>query len=122
MTELNAKKELEIAVKAIDSKKANDIVALDMGPVSLMADYFVIAEAPSNRQVQAIVNELKDKYEEAGGTVRFIEGFQVAQWVLVDLGDVIVHIFDSEHRDFYNLEKLWYDAPLVDISEFLQAD
>ncbi|CAK8054646.1 ribosome silencing factor [Eupransor demetentiae] len=122
MTTLSAKEELEIAVKAIDGKKANHVVALDMEPVSLMADYFVIADAASNRQVQAVVNEVKDKIEEAGGQVRYMEGYQQAQWVVLDLGDVIVHIFDTEHRDFYHLEKLWYDAPEVDISDLLEED
>nr|MWN20697.1 ribosome silencing factor [Leuconostoc lactis] len=66
---------------------------------SLMADYFVIADAASNRQVQAIVTEVKDKIQEAGGEVKLIEGFQAADWVLIDLGDVIVHVFSTEQRD-----------------------
>ena len=86
---------LETAVKAVDNKKANNIVALDMRNVSLMADYFVIADAASNRQVQAIVTEVKDKVQEAGGTIKLIEGYQSADWVLIDLGDVIVHVFST---------------------------
>ena len=113
---------LETAVKAIDGKKANNIVALDMRNVSLMADYFVIADAASNRQVQAIVTEVKDKVQAAGGEVKLIEGFQSADWVLVDLGDVIVHVFSTEQRDFYNLERLWHDAPYVDLTTLLIAD
>ncbi|WP_220741100.1 ribosome silencing factor [Leuconostoc miyukkimchii] len=121
-TALNAKQVLETAVIAVDSKKANNIVALDMRQVSLMADYFVIADAASNRQVQAIVTEVKDKIQEAGGTVKLIEGFQAADWVLLDLGDVIVHIFSTEQRDFYNLERLWNDAPYVDLTPLLVTD
>ena len=113
---------LETEVKAIDGKKANNIVALDMRNVSLMADYFVIADAASNRQVQAIVTEVKDKVQAAGGEVKLIEGFQSADWVLVDLGDVIVHVFSTEQRDFYNLERLWHDAPYVDLTTLLIAD
>ncbi|MCK8606404.1 ribosome silencing factor [Leuconostoc citreum] len=121
-TVLDVNTVLETAVKAIDGKKANNIVALDMRNVSLMADYFVIADAASNRQVQAIVTEVKDKVQAAGGEVKLIEGFQSADWVLVDLGDVIVHVFSTEQRDFYNLERLWHDAPYVDLTTLLIAD
>ncbi|MGO3489426.1 MAG: ribosome silencing factor [Leuconostoc carnosum] len=121
-TPLNIQKKLEIAVKAIDSKKANNIIAMDMHKVSLMADYFVIADATSNRQVQAIVTEVKDKIQEAGGDIKLIEGFQTADWVLIDLGDVIVHVFSTEQRDFYNLERLWHDAPYVDLTKLLVAE
>ena len=121
-TALDVNTVLETAVKAIDGKKANNIVALDMRNVSLMADYFVIADAASNRQVQAIVTEVKDKVQAAGGEVKLIEGFQSADWVLVDLGDVIVHVFSTEQRDFYNLERLWHDAPYVDLTTLIIAD
>ncbi|WP_302046378.1 ribosome silencing factor [Leuconostoc lactis] len=121
-TALDVKTVLETAIKAVDDKKANNIVALDMQQVSLMADYFVIADAASKRQVQAIVTEVKDKIQEAGGEVKLIEGFQAADWVLIDLGDVIVHVFSTEQRDFYNLERLWHDAPYVDITELLVTD
>ena len=121
-TALDVNTVLETAVKAIDGKKANNIVALDMRNVSLMADYFVIADAASRRQVQAIVTEVKDKVQAAGGEVKLIEGFQSADWVLVDLGDVIVHVFSTEQRDFYNLERLWHDAPYVDLTTLLIAD
>lgn len=121
-TALDVNTVLETAVKAIDGKQANNIVALDMRNVSLMADYFVIADAASNRQVQAIVTEVKDKVQAAGGEVKLIEGFQSADWVLVDLGDVIVHVFSTEQRDFYNLERLWHDAPYVDLTTLLIAD
>ena len=121
-TPLDIQKKLEIAVKAIDSKKANNMVAMDMHKVSLMADYFVIADATSNRQVQAIVTEVKDKIQEAGGDIKLIEGFQTADWVLIDLGDVIVHVFSTEQRDFYNLERLWHDAPYVDLTKLLVAE
>ena len=121
-TALDVKTVLETAVKAVDDKKANNIVALDMRHVSLLADYLVIADAASNRQVQAIVTEVKEKIQEAGGEVKLIEGFQAADWVLVDLGDVIVHVFSTEQRDFYNLERLWHDAPYLDLTELLVAD
>ncbi|WP_294975729.1 ribosome silencing factor [uncultured Leuconostoc sp.] len=113
---------LKTAVEAVDNKKANHIVALDMRKVSLMADYFVIADAASNRQVQAIATEVKDQVLAAGGEIKLVEGFQAADWVLIDLGDVIVHIFSTEQRGFYNLERLWDDAPYVDLTKFLVID
>ncbi|MBD9366782.1 ribosome silencing factor [Leuconostoc mesenteroides] len=118
-TALNVQDTLNTAVEAVDNKKANNIVALDMRKVSLMADYFVIADAASTRQVQAIATEVKDKIQEAGGSVHFMEGFQAGEWVLMDLGDVIVHIFSTEGRDFYNLERLWNDAPYVNLDNLL---
>lgn len=119
ITALDIQETLNTAVQAVDNKKANNIVALDMREVSLMADYFVIADAASTRQVQAIATEVKDKIQEAGGSVRFMEGFQAGEWVLMDLGDVIVHIFSTEGRDFYNLERLWNDAPYVNLDNLL---
>ena len=113
---------LKTAVEAVDNKKANHIVALDMRKVSLMADYFVIADAASNRQVQAIATEVKDQVLAAGGEIKLVEGFQAADWVLIDLGDVIVHIFSTEQRGFYNLERLWDDAPYVDLTKFLVTE
>lgn len=113
---------LQTVVQAADSKKAHDIKALDLQGVSLMADYFVIADAPSQRQVRAIVEEIKDKAEEAGMPVVRTEGYAQSEWVLLNLGDVIVHIFASEQRDFYNLERLWSDAPYVDLTEWLTED
>lgn len=106
---------LSIAVKAADDKKAEDIVALNMQGISLIADYFVICHGNSDKQVQAIAREIKEKVEENGYNVKRVEGFDEARWVLLDLGDVIVHVFHSEERSYYNLERLWGDAPLVDI-------
>lgn len=110
---------LEIAVKTADSKHAEDIVALDMQEVSLLADYFVIMHGNSERQVEAIVNEIVDKEEDAGVEVRHMEGKRGSRWFLVDMGDVVVHVFLKEEREFYNLEKLWSDAPMVNVSQWV---
>ena len=105
---------LQVTYKAIDDKRGEDIVVLNMQGISLLADYFVIAEGSSERQVQAIAREVKEKAEEAGFTVRKIEGFDSARWILVDLGDVVAHIFHKDERSYYNLERLWGDAPQLD--------
>jgi ribosome-associated protein len=110
---------LELAVKAADSKRAEDIVALDVREVSLLADYFVICTGNSERQLNAIVDEIIEQEEKNGGEVKRVEGKDGGKWVLVDLGDVIVHVFHHTERDFYNLEKLWSDAPLVNLTEWI---
>ncbi|GEO69946.1 ribosome silencing factor [Levilactobacillus acidifarinae] len=117
---MESKALLEIAVKAAESKRAENIVALDMQKVSLMADYFLIMEANSSRQVKAIADEINDKLAENGATVRDIEGKSDASWILLDLGDVVIHVFQKEQRAHYNLEKLWSDAPLVDLSAWVE--
>ncbi|MEQ2526262.1 ribosome silencing factor [Bacillaceae bacterium CLA-AA-H227] len=110
---------LKTAVKAADDKRAEDIVALNMKGISLIADYFVICHGNSDKQVQAIAREIKDKAEENGYDVRRMEGFDEARWILVDLGDVVAHIFHRDERSYYNLERLWGDAPVEQIQSEL---
>lgn len=106
---------LQTTYKAIDDKRGEDIVVLNMQGISLLADYFIIAEGGSERQVQAIAREIKDKAEETGYTVRKMEGFDTARWILVDMGDVVAHIFHKDERSYYNLERLWGDAPQLEV-------
>ena len=108
---------VELAFKAADDKRAEDIVVLDMKGVSLIADYFLICHGNSDKQVQAIARELKDSAEEKGYTVKRLEGFDQARWILVDLGDVVAHVFHKEERGYYNLERLWGDAPFVEVGQ-----
>ncbi|MEB6548025.1 ribosome silencing factor [Heyndrickxia sporothermodurans] len=107
------------AVKAADDKRAEDIVVLNMKGISLIADYFLICHGNSDKQVQAIANELKDKAEETGYHVRRMEGYDEGKWVLIDLGDVVAHVFHRDERTYYNLERLWGDAPTVDVQSEL---
>lgn len=110
---------LETVVKAADSKRAVDILALDVTEVSLLADYFVICSGNNERQIQAISEEVIEQAEKSGITVKRVEGKEGGKWVLIDLNDVIVHVFSETERTFYNLEKLWSDAPVADISEWV---
>lgn len=110
---------LEVAVRAADLKRAEDIIALDVSEVSLLADYFMICHGTNSRQVEAIANEVIEKVEEAGGEVKRVEGMDSARWILIDFGDLVVHIFMEDEREFYGLEKLWADAPLVDLSAWV---
>ncbi|SEP91132.1 ribosome silencing factor [Piscibacillus halophilus] len=107
---------LEIAAKACDDKRAENIVALDMREVSLIADYFLICHGTNERQVDAISKGIKDAVEEFGYQVKKIEGRDQSRWVLVDLEHVVVHIFHKDERDYYNLEKLWGDANRIQLT------
>ncbi|MDX8045905.1 ribosome silencing factor [Gracilibacillus sp. S3-1-1] len=107
---------LDLVTKACDDKRAEDIVLLDMQNVSVISDYFLICEGSNERQVQAIAREVKDVAEEADLHVKRMEGFDQARWVLVDLGDVVCHIFHRDERSYYNLEKLWGDAPQLEVN------
>ncbi|MFW2883686.1 ribosome silencing factor [Levilactobacillus brevis] len=118
---MESKEILEIAVKAAENKRAEDLTALDMTKVSLMADYFLIMEANSGRQIQAIADEITDQMAANGVKMRDVEGKNEANWILIDLGDVVVHVFQKEQRSHYNLEKLWSDAPTVDLGQWVEA-
>jgi ribosome-associated protein len=116
---MNERELLITAVKAADDKKAENIVVLNMKGISLVADYFIICHGNSDKQVQAIAREMKEKVSENGLEIKRIEGFDEARWVLVDLGDVVAHIFHKDERLYYNLERLWGDAPLENVSSEL---
>jgi ribosome-associated protein len=112
---------LKIAVKAADDKRAEDILALNMKGISLIADFFIICHGNSDKQVQAIAREMKEKAQEHGYDVKRIEGFDEGRWVLIDLGDVVAHVFHRDERSYYKLERLWGDAPLEDIHSELNT-
>ncbi|MCP8967193.1 ribosome silencing factor [Ectobacillus ponti] len=116
---MDNKELLTVAVKAADDKKAEDIVVLNMNGISPVVDYFLICHGNSDKQVQAIVREMKEKAHENGLDVKRIEGFDEASWVLVDLGDVVAHVFHKDDRSYYNLERLWGDVPREDLHEVL---
>ena len=103
MTENRSKQLLDVVLKAADDKLAQEIVALEVGHLTPVADYFVITHGKNEKQVQAIVDAIE-------------EGKDNARWILMDLNDVIVHVFYYEDREYYNLEKLWNDAPIVNIA------
>jgi ribosome-associated protein len=110
---------LETSVKAADDKRAEDIVVLNMHGISLISDYFIICHGNSDKQVQAIAREMKEKAMEHGHTVKRMEGFDEARWILLDLGDVVAHIFHRDERSYYNLERLWGDAPIENMESVL---
>ena len=114
------KEELEIAVKALDSKKAEKITVLKVGDLTILANYFVIASATSTTQVKALADSVEYHLEQAGVTPKNIEGIQSRNWIVLDYVDVIVHIFTDEAREFYQLEHLWTDGEVIDISSIIK--
>ncbi|KMZ41657.1 MULTISPECIES: ribosome silencing factor [Bacillales] len=106
----------QLVVKAAEDKKAENLKVLDIRKLSVIADYFMICHGNNERQVQAIVREIRDQAHKNGFDVRGIEGADEGRWVLVDLGDIVIHVFHREDREFYNLERLWKDAEEVSFS------
>ena len=114
MVEKNSKEMAKIAVAALEEKKAKDIKILDISGVSVLADYFIIASGSNRNQVQAMADEAQEKLYKAGYEAKQVEGYQTANWNLMDYQDIIVHIFDEENRLFYDLERIWRDGSLVE--------
>ncbi len=114
------REELEIAVKALDSRKAKNITALKVEDLTILANYFIIASATSTTQVKALADEVEYQLGEKGVKPKSIEGYQSQTWIVLDYYDIIVHVFLEETRDFYQLERLWADGTPVDISDIVK--
>ncbi len=108
--------------EAISDKLGKDIAVLNIGKVSSLCDYFIIASGSTSRQVKAIADSVEDAMSEIGIEARGKEGRETQSWILLDYGDVMVHIFDEENRGFYNLEKLWKDAPYIAMEDLEAID
>jgi ribosome-associated protein len=107
-----------IAARAADSKKASDVVVQEMRKALLITDYFVIATGANNRQVDSIAEAIEEALrKEAGIKPIGREGLDEQTWILLDYGDIVVHVFQPELREFYRLESLWSDAPFVDLGQ-----
>ncbi|EVX22697.1 iojap-like ribosome-associated protein [Staphylococcus aureus T87965] len=109
---MNSQELLAIAVDAIDNKKGEDTISLEMKGISDMTDYFVVTHGNNERQVQAIARAVKEVANEQNIEVKRMEGYNEARWILIDLADVVVHVFHKDERNYYNIEKLYRDAPL----------
>jgi ribosome-associated protein len=101
----------EVAVAALEDIKARDIEVIDVRPQTSLYDTMVVASADSNRQVKALANHVREKLKEAGAPILGVEGESVGEWILVDAGDIVVHVMQPAVRAYYNLEELW--APLA---------
>ena len=116
---MNHPKELvKMAYNALSDKKGGDIKIIDIHEVSVLADYFIIADGSNINQVQAMADHVQEVLARAGWEGRLIEGYQNATWILLDYGDVIIHLFSREDRLFYDLERIWRDGKtFVDVNE-----
>ena len=103
------------ALHAASDKKALDLVVLDLREIATFTDFFLISSGANQRQVQAIADEVIDKLKKAGSPAARVEGYKTAEWILVDYGDFIVHVFEDKSRKFYDLERLWRDGKRVDL-------
>ena len=112
---------VKTAVAAAADKKAIDLVVLKLIEITSFADYFVICSGTSTRQVQAIANEIEDRLRSEKVRPLNIEGYQNAEWILLDYGSMIVHVFSEKSRQFYDLERLWGDAEKLAMSEIGRA-
>lgn len=111
-----------LACRALDSKKGLDVKVIDIHEVSVIADYFIIASGSNQNQVQAMVDEVEEVLGRAGFEPKQIEGTKNSSWILMDYGDLIIHVFDEENRLFYDLERIWRDGNQLDTKAFLEEE
>ena len=110
----NSLKMAKLAIDALEDKKAEDIKIIDISEVSVLADFFIIAGGNNHSQIQALCNNVEEKLGRAGHPVKQVEGYETANWILMDFGDVIIHIFDKENRLLYDLERIWRDGKIIE--------
>ncbi len=111
---------LKEAVKILDSKKAEDIRVIGIKDLTIVADYFIIANGTSNTHTKSLADELEFQLKQIGVEPRQVQGNNGSNWIILDYSDIVVHVFYKETREFYNLERLWQDGEDVDISEWIK--
>ena len=114
---MTSKELTKLAVAALEDRKAEDVTVIDISEISPIADYFIIANGTNQNQLQAMRDAADEALYKAGVKVHQIEGNQSSTWILMDYGDIIIHIFSKEDRLFYDLERTWRDGKVVDVSE-----
>ncbi|MDE6763233.1 MAG: ribosome silencing factor [Oscillospiraceae bacterium] len=120
MAKLTQEELIKAAVKILDGKKAEDIRVIGIGDLTIIADYFIIADGTSSTHTKSLADELEFRLKEMGREPRQVQGNNGSNWIVLDYSDVVVHIFYKETRDFYNLERLWSDGHDVDIKQYLE--
>ena len=111
---MNSNEITKLAITALEDKKAEDIKVIDISEVSVIADYFIIASGTNRSQIQALSDHVEETLGRAGVELKQMEGYDNANWVLLDFRDVIIHIFDKENRLFYDLERIWRDGKMIE--------
>ena len=114
---MTSKEMAKLAYLALEDKKAEDIKIIDISGVSVLADYFIIANGTNSNQVMAMADNVDEALHKAGHPVKQVEGYSEGNWVLLDYSDIIVHVFDRENRLFYDLERIWRDGNRITIEE-----
>ncbi len=114
---MTSKELAKLACDALDDKKALEIKVINIENVSTLADYFIIANGTNHNQVQAMADNVDETLGRAGCEPKQIEGYQNANWILMDYRDIVIHIFDEENRLFYDLERIWRDGTVVEVED-----
>ncbi len=114
---MTSKELAKLAYAALDDKKGEDIRIIDISKISVLADYFIIASGSNKNQVQAMADNVQEELYKAGAETKQVEGYQTGNWILMDYGDIIIHVFSSEDRLFYDLEKIWRDGASISVEE-----
>ncbi|MBQ6587892.1 MAG: ribosome silencing factor [Butyrivibrio sp.] len=114
MADLNVSKKMALmAVDALEDRKGEDVRVIDISEISTLADYFIIAGGTNINQVQAMADNVQEVLGRAGHMTKNGEGYEAGNWILLDFGDIIVHVFDNENRLFYDLERIWRDGKTI---------
>lgn len=114
---MESKEMAKLAIEALEDKKAEDIRLINIAEISVLGDYFILASGSNRSQIQALADNVQEKLGRAGVMTKAVEGYETANWILMDFGDIIVHVFDKENRLFYNLERIWRDGKMMDKEE-----
>lgn len=109
-----SKEMARIACHALEEKKAIGLRVISIEKISTLADYFIIASGANQNQVQAMVDNVDEFMEKSGYRPKQVEGYQSANWILMDYGDIVIHVFDEENRLFYDLERIWRDGEVIE--------
>ena len=112
-----SKKMAKMAVDALEDRKGEEVHVIDISDISTLADYFIIASGTNINQVQALADNVQEVLGRAGHMTKNVEGYDSGKWILLDFGDIIVHVFDSENRLFYDLERIWRDGKRIEVNE-----
>ena len=117
---MNSKEIARMACEALEDKKALEVKIINIEKVSTLADYFIIASGTNRNQVQAMADNAEEFLGKSGYSPKHIEGYQNANWILMDYGDIVLHLFDEENRLFYDLERIWRDGTVIEKEAFLE--
>lgn len=114
---MDSKKLAKTAFNALDEKKGMDITIIDISQISVLADYFIIAGGNNENQVKALADNVEGELAKEGISPKHTEGYNNANWILMDFGDIIVHVFNQDDRLFYDLERIWRDGKIINAED-----